>query len=108
MQYSFTFVHYVEEGTGIVTYRFVKDFNADYTDEKGETTPRTYSMFVRDYSREVVNTINPIASKFEAAGAIDYLNYDVSKVMIVDLQKAYNVIRDDVLHNNSACICDHN
>lgn len=108
LQYSFTFVHYVEEGTGVVTYRFIKNFNADYVDEKGVTTNRTYSMFVRDYSRDVINTLNPLAPKFEVADAIDYLNYDVSKVMIVDLQKAYNVIREDVLHNDSACICNHN
>ena len=37
LQHSFVFVHYVEQSVGI-TYRYLKDFTADYTDEKGKTS----------------------------------------------------------------------
>lgn len=41
-----TFGHYVERTVG-VSYRFMKDFTGDYTDENGVTAERTYSMYCR-------------------------------------------------------------
>lgn len=39
---------HIEQVVG-VPYRYIKDFTAAYTDEKGNTSIRTYSMNVRDY-----------------------------------------------------------
>lgn len=54
-----TFIHYCEEKTG-VTYRFMKDFTAEYIDEDGISEVRTYSMYVRPLNYKVGVNINPL------------------------------------------------
>ncbi|GAB7140383.1 hypothetical protein RsTz2092_03310 [Deferribacterales bacterium RsTz2092] len=44
---AFTYLHYIEQNMG-VPYREHKDFTADYTDAQGNTSRKTYSMYVRN------------------------------------------------------------
>lgn len=66
-QNSMTFYHHVEEMAG-VKYRFHKDFTASYTDERGGTGPRTYSIFVRDIDRNVLTSVDRMGEKLWEAG----------------------------------------
>ena len=52
---SFPFVHVVEQKVG-VNYRFKKDFKSFYVDKNNTKTMKTFSMFVRDISKNVGTT----------------------------------------------------
>lgn len=55
---SMTFYHYVEETVG-VGYRFLKEFTGRYTNMTGETSERSYALFVRDLARGTVTHVDP-------------------------------------------------
>lgn len=52
---GFPFVHVVEQKVG-VNYRFKKDFKSFYVDKNNTKTMKTFSMFVRDISKNVGTT----------------------------------------------------
>ncbi len=56
---SMTFYHHIEEMYE-VPYRFHKKFSGDYTDWEGETSSRTYGLFVRDLEQGVLTDVNPM------------------------------------------------
>ncbi|MBS1250721.1 MAG: SPBc2 prophage-derived aminoglycoside N(3')-acetyltransferase-like protein YokD [Chloroflexi bacterium] len=58
-QNSMTFYHHIEE-LHDVPYRYHKEFTGNYTDAQGETTERTYSLFVRDIQKGVLTDVNPM------------------------------------------------
>lgn len=68
-QNSMTIYHHVEEMMG-VDYRFQKYFTADYTDSDGETTERSFSIFVRDIDRGVLTHVNPMDERLWQQGFI--------------------------------------
>lgn len=106
-QNSFTFAHYVEEWEGKVPYRYVKDFTAGYIDEQGVEETRTYSMFVRNLDMDVYVTIDPMEEIFAAHHAVQ--NYLINEVQIrvLELDKAYKLMRDDVLYNKCRNLCTY-
>lgn len=106
-QNSFTYVHYVEEWEGNVPYRYCKDFTAGYIDGQGEESVRTYSMFVRNLDKDVQVTINPMESVFVEKQAVKrYTINDVSFRML-DLGKAYQLIKEDIVSNKSRRLCSY-
>lgn len=54
---SMTFYHHIEE-MHQVSFRYHKEFTADYTDANGVTSNRTYGLFVRDLERGVLTDVN--------------------------------------------------
>lgn len=56
-QHSMTFYHHVEEMLA-VDYRFHKNFTGDYTDRSGQSSRKTYSIFVRDLDRGVKTSVD--------------------------------------------------
>jgi aminoglycoside 3-N-acetyltransferase len=64
---SMTFYHHVEEMKR-VPYRFFKDFHGTYIDREGQTSERTYTIYVRDLERNVVTEGNPAAELMWSAG----------------------------------------
>ena len=99
-QHSFVYVHYVEEQVGI-SYRYLKDFTADYTDEFGNTRQATYSMNVRDLDLDVQITIYPLEEDFVKAGVSKRYRVNDIEYKMIDLAGAYPIIADDVAHNRS-------
>ncbi|NLG05924.1 MAG: AAC(3) family N-acetyltransferase [Clostridia bacterium] len=99
-QHSFVYVHYVEEQVGI-TYRYIKDFTANYTDENRVTQKRTYSMNVRDLSKDVFITIYPLEEDFIKAGVSKRYVINEIGYKVIDLAGAYPIIADDVKNNRS-------
>ena len=69
---GYTFIHFVEEQVGGLSYRYQKDFLARYIDENGVESSRTYSMLVRDLDMDVVIKFNPFEELFIKAGVLDY------------------------------------
>lgn len=106
-QDSFTFAHYVEEWEGAVPYRYVKNFTAGYVDEHGREEVRTYSMFVRDLDKNVHVTINPMAGQFAAAGAVKAYEINGVDFRLLELDQAYELMKEDILHNRSRNLCTY-
>ena len=102
---SFTYVHFVEQQSGMVNYRYIKKFTADYTDENGNTLKKTYSMFVRDLGLDVESTVDLIESDLINGGVEKVFMINHSKIKKIELGKAYNIILDDIKNNRSKKIC---
>lgn len=107
MGHSFVYVHYVEEQTGNLHYRYLKDFTADYTGYDGKTVKKTYSMNVRDLDLDVTNRIDDFTDEFIESGAMEIFNVNGIEYKMVDLYKAFPIIAEDVKHNRSRKVCSY-
>lgn len=107
MYNSFTYVHYVEEQTG-VSYRFLKPFTCGYTDETGKTEIKTYTMNVRKLELNIKMTSEKFIEDFQNAGALKTWDYGDLSVSTVDLASSYPIVENDILHNCSRKICSYN
>lgn len=107
LQHSFVFVHYVEETVGPVSYRYLKDFTADYTDDKGRTRKATYSMNVRDLDLDVENVIYAYEPEFIEKGVMQRFFVNEIEYKIIELKGAFPIIAEDVRHNRSRRLCTY-
>ncbi|MCR5421062.1 MAG: DUF4910 domain-containing protein [Lachnospiraceae bacterium] len=105
--HSFVFVHYAEESTGSVPYRYLKDFTADYTDTAGNTRRAVYSMNVRNLGMNVENTITPLEEEFIAKGIEEKFMINNIEYKIIDLNESYPIMADEVINNRSRRICSY-
>lgn len=105
--HSFTFVHYVEEISGVVKYRYIKNFTAGYIDENGAEDVRTYSMFVRDLDLNVESAIDPIEEDLLYCNAEKKFCVNSSVIRRLEFAKAFPVILDDVCKNHSRKLCTY-
>ncbi|MCL1874652.1 MAG: AAC(3) family N-acetyltransferase [Synergistaceae bacterium] len=103
---SATFVHYCEEKAG-VSYRFLKDFSANYVDENGVCELRTYSMYVRPLDTEVTVTINPMHEVFLANNAVQEFTVNNIPFSLLDMRKAYDLVDLDIINNKSRNIATY-
>ena len=104
--HSFVYVHYCEEQTGI-TYRYLKDFTADYIDEDGTVSKKTYSMNVRDLDLDVTNRIDDFIEEFLEKDVMEQFKVNDIEYQIIDLKKAFPIICEDVRHNRSRRVCSY-
>ena len=105
--HSFVYVHYCEEQTGNIPYRYLKDFTAEYTDENGKTSVRTYAMNVRDLDLDVTNRIDEFEEDFLRADAMEKFVVNDIEYKLVDLKKVFPIICEDVRHNRSRKVCSY-
>ncbi len=105
LQSCFTFAHYVEEKSGAVKHRFIKDFVGEYIDDDGNVETRSYSMFVRDLDMDVVTKIDPIEEDFLKQGVANRLQINNSSILRIELGKAYQILLNDILYNESRKLC---
>lgn len=107
LQHSFVFVHYVEQSVGHLHYRYLKDFTADYTDENGITSRRTYDMNVRDLDKDVENVIYAFEDEFTQKGIMQRFYINEIEYKIIELKEMYPIVAEDVRHNRSRRICSY-
>lgn len=107
LQHSFVFVHYVEETVGPVSYRYLKDFTAEYTDEFNHTKTATYSMNVRDLDLDVENVIYAYEPEFIEKDVMQRFYINNLEYKIVELKGAFPIIAEDVRHNRSRRLCTY-
>ena len=105
-QHSFTFVHYVEQMKG-VSYRYLKNFTAPYTDEEGNTDIRSYSMNVRCLDKDIFLTIYPFEEAFQAIGAAWHYEVNGIHMETIEMGRVYDIIADDVVNHHSSKICTY-
>lgn len=92
-----TFIHCIEQWVR-VPYRHHKYFFGKYTDENGDTEIRSYSMYVRDLEvYEHTKTTHQYLMKNGAALETEWKN---NKLTVVDIAKCYEVVSDDIIHND--------
>ena len=107
LNHCFTFVHYVEQQSGVVTYRYEKNFAAGYVDKDGHESRRTYSMFVRDLDLDVENILEPIEQQMlDENVARRAMVYDVP-ITLIDMRKSRDLILEDIINNRSRKICKY-
>lgn len=106
---GFTFGHYVEEQEGVI-YRYQKNFTAEYIDENGKCSERTYQMYVRNLDMDVISGTRTqlLGREFEKRG-LAKTDYVAEKIQIhkVHLGDAYPIIADDILNNKSRKLCEY-
>ena len=106
-QHSFVFVHYAEESSGPVPYRYLKDFTAGYTDASGLVREATYSMNVRNLGMDVENTILPLEDEFIAKGIEDRFYINDIEYKVIELKESHPIIVSDVINNRSRRVCSY-
>ncbi|MDR2942403.1 MAG: AAC(3) family N-acetyltransferase [Treponema sp.] len=99
-QNCFTFIHYVEECTGVI-YRYIKSFSAVYIDENSKSEERQFSMYVRKLELETDNNSNPIGEVLEDMGIAIKKIINSIPFVVVDLYRAFDVIKDDIINNSA-------
>lgn len=109
LEHSFVFVHYAEQSVGHLhkNYRYLKDFTAQYTDENGVTSTRTYDMNVRALDRDVTNVIYAFEDEFIEKGIMKRFFINDLEYKIIELAKAHPILQEDVRHNRSRRICSY-
>jgi len=100
-----TFVHYVEQLSGIVTYRYEKNFAADYTDADGNISTRTYSMFVRDLDLDVANDFDAMEEQLLVEGKAQRIYIQDIPVTLLDMHASVTPMLDDIRNNRSRKLC---
>lgn len=101
LQRAFTFMHYV--GRSIrVPYRYLKNFRGLYTDVNGETTERSYVMYVRDL--DIVSQEYEPEEMLEKPGAMRAAVWENLTLKCIDLPMAYDIVKDDLMnHGGKQC-----
>lgn len=102
-----TFVHYVEQNSGVVTYRYEKNFTALYRDSQGSESTRTYSMFVRDLDLDVVCDFDPMEKQLLEMGIAKRLFIDDIPFTLLDMQASVAPILEDIKNNRSRKLCKY-
>ncbi len=107
LQHSFVFVHYAEQSTGHIKYRYLKDFTAPYTDYEGNTDVRTYDMNVRDLDMDVTNVIYAFEDEFLQKGIMTRFYINDIEYKVINLADSHPIMQEDVRHNRSRRICSY-
>lgn len=98
LQRGLTFMHYVEE-TEKVPYRYTKAFRGSYTDSRGKTTEKIYTMYVRDLA---IQSAEYMPDEFLLHSGIMQEKFvqDIS-LKSLNLNAAYEPLRKDLLENGA-------
>ncbi|MBQ6128383.1 MAG: DUF4910 domain-containing protein [Lachnospiraceae bacterium] len=109
LEHSFVFVHFAEQSVGNLhkSYRYLKDFTGEYTDENGVTTVRTYDMNVRALDRDVTNVIYAFEDEFIEKGIMKRFFLNGLEFKIIELRESHPILQEDVRHNRSRRICSY-
>lgn len=99
LQRGLTFMHYVEE-IEKVPYRYTKAFRGSYTDSRGKTTEKIYTMYVRDLA---IQSAEYMPDEFLLRSGImkEKFVQDIS-LKSLNLNAAYEPLRKDLLENGAA------
>lgn len=105
--HCFTYVHYVEEGLGLNSYRFQKSFTSEYINSDGYTELKTYSMLVRNLALYQKTDFEPLGDILEQNGVSCVYVINGIKYRVVDMAQSTSFIEEDILHNNSRRLCTY-
>ncbi len=96
LQEAFTFVHYVEECER-VRYRKEKKVKVRYVNAEGERSVRNYTIFAKRSGM----TMNLAPLEKELSSVMEYEEQNGVPIRVIPLQKAFEVIREDIRNNKA-------
>ncbi len=79
----------------------MKNFTADYIDENGEKSNRTYSMYVRDYEMNPNTDLDPLEKYLIDKKIVTVTEIATSRILSVPFYESYDIIKEDILKNNA-------
>ena len=83
-----TFFHHVEEMERC-TYRYLKEFSGNVTDENGTTFKGTFPILVRDLSQGIVTNIKPIGKILVSKGIIQVNKIGDATIWLMNCNDLY-------------------
>ncbi len=103
----YTICHYVEQIYG-VPYRYNKYFKADYIDEYGRRSEKTYSMSVRYLELDVKGDASALYDEFikQKIAVEEKLGNHI--ICYIDIAKSVDVIKKDILEDNAKLQVQYN
>ncbi len=106
-KFSYTFVHHVEEKEHIdkIPYRYIKTFTSKYIDEYGQESIRDYDMLVRCLEKNVRMDLGPLGKVLIDENIMKIYKQNGIHLYSVDVYKSYDIIKNDILYNNSRLFC---
>lgn len=104
--YCYTFCLYPAQEAK-VSYRFVKNFNAGYIDEKRREENRTYSMFVKYLELDVKFDSTALYNDMKNTGIAKETRIDGTVYSLIDIFGSYSMIYDDCVNNRSRKQCSY-
>lgn len=103
--HAMTFVHYAETMCA-VPYRFPKSFTGIYVTSDGIEEKRTYDYAARRLDIGITEQFNRIGAVLEKQGVSQVKNYCGVVSRVVLLGDSYDLICEDILHNQCKNIYD--
>lgn len=97
---GYTFTHHCEQ-LGKASYRFFKKFTSLYIDEKGESSTRTYRMYVRKLALNPIEGFDQMEDEFLKNGIEQEVFINEIRYAIVDMYSSFDPIFDDIVNNRS-------
>jgi aminoglycoside 3-N-acetyltransferase len=95
-----TFILHIEQTVG-VTYRYEKEFTADYIDASGHASEKTYSMYVRDLALSARYDPRAMEAIIDQLGINKAYNVNGIPYHLTDLYGLYEAGRLDILYNQA-------
>jgi aminoglycoside N3'-acetyltransferase len=99
---SFTFVHYCEEKLKVGYRKHVKH-DIHYINENGVASVRERLFFSRKYGYS--NFLDDLEKRLLENGIIQMFFFNKSQLMLVDLDRAYNFIVENIYPHNNLVLC---
>lgn len=100
--FGLSYVHHVEKMVQ-VPYRYMKNFTANYIEENGNESEKTYSMYVRDLDMNPleINGFQPLGAMIEEMGLSKKYIINGVDFHIFNIREITPIIKKDIIENDS-------
>lgn len=98
LQQSLTFAHYAED-MARVSYRKQKAYRVNYTDEQGQRSEKTFTIYAKKPG--YVNQVNPLLQAFRQAGIIREFAMGQAPCFVLDLPASFDIMVKDLKDNKA-------
>jgi aminoglycoside 3-N-acetyltransferase len=105
LYFGFTFAHYVEQQMK-VHYRAFQSYQFNFTDILGNNSSEIFKVYAK--KRGYIPTLNGLEVPLIEMGALQKFNFNGIPLLKIDLAKAYDVLKLDILNNRARNIIDFN
>ena len=103
LYFGFTFAHYVEQQMK-VSYRETQPFHFNFTNMEGQTSKKIFNIYAK--KRGYIPKMNSLEGPLKDAGALEKIKFNDLDVFKIDLQKTYQVLKNDIENNKARNLID--
>ncbi len=94
-----TLLHHAEQVFG-VPFRYNKEFTADYIDQEGNLSRKTYSMYVRDLAMDAEEQTEPFDKIMGQLGVCQTTIINGVPFHVMELREVMELLRMDIQYND--------